>query len=391
MRIIRQFFAGLLLLVIIPAFMLAACNSALNAAVFNPNTYQQAFADPQLFDDLLNVALPALLQAVEENAPGEIPFQNSPVQLAELSEELDEATWREVTTLLIPPDWLQARADQLLQSISEFVQGDYSSLDTSFQVEVIRQRLTGDEAAQAATLIITESKPCLHTDETELEAFLASSEGNLPICNPSTDALRERSIAALTRWFNAIGENINTVSPTIGTFFDYTVQDARQITLLAQLNQSLLQLMYILPVALLALVVALAVRSLTGFARWVGITLLVTGALILIFLLILQASVIGAFGNLIQPNSQLEAFVSRLLLPLLRTGLAQASDVLLLQSVIFVGAGFVILAYAWLDGRNEPDIQDSGEYVLLTADGRLISSSTQRQIGTVTPTELQKK
>ncbi len=390
MRIIRQFFAGIILLVAIPLFMLAACNSALNAAVFNPNTYEEAFADPLLFDDLLNVALPAILQAAEENVPEEMPFQNSPVQLAELSEELDEATWREVTTLLIPPAWLQARADQLLESLSNIVTGDYSTLENSFELEVIHQRLTGEEAAQAATLIITESTRCSRTEEAALEAFHTSGEGTLPICNPSTDALRERSITTLIQWLNAIGTNLEATSPTISTFFDFTAADARQLTLLAQLNQQLLQLMYILPAALLALVVVLAVRSLRSFSRWVGISLLVTGMLILVFLLILQASVIGAFGDLIRPTNQLEAFASRLLLPLLRAGLAQASGVLLLQAVIFVGVSFVIMAYAWLDHRNEPESQDSGEYVLLTADGRVISS-TQRQIGTITPTDMQKK
>ncbi len=369
MRIIRQLGALILIVIIIPLFLLAACNSALNAAVFNPETYEEAFEDPQLFDDLLTVALPAFLQAAEENAPEDMPFQDSPVRLGELSTRLDQETWREVTTLLVPPDWLQARAEQLLQGFGKIVNGDYSDLESSFELDVVQQRFQGAEAEQAATLILSQAPSCSPAEEERLGAFLASGEGHLPICNPGDANLQQRSIEALTQWFNALGASLETNSPTTAAFFDFDRTDARQLTLLADMNEQIMLLMYICPAALLALVVVLAVRSLGGFARWIGISLLTTGSLILVFLLLLQAWSIRAFGDLITPASEIEAFGARLLLPVLREGFAQASDSLFVQSVIFVVVGFAIMAYAWLEGRNAGQQAPNGEYVLLTDDG----------------------
>lgn len=391
MRIIRKIGAAFLTLFVIPLFVLASCNSALNAAVFNPQTYQEAFDDPQLFDDLLNVALPAILEGAEESTPGGIGFEDSPVSLGELSTRLDEDTWREVTTLLIPPDWLQSRADQLVQGISDVVIGDYEGLDASFELEVVQDRFEGEEAARAAAIIISEAPVCTAPEEERLSNFLVSGAGTLPICKPGDPNIQQRSINSLTTWFNGIGAALRENAPTTAAFFDFNRSDARQITLLAEMNQQILLLMYLCPGALLALVVVLAVRSLGGFARWVGVTLLVTGTLLLVSLLMLQGTVISAFGDLLAPVSEIQAFGTRLLLPVLREGLAQASGSLLVQSILFVGIGFAILAYAWLEGRGEPVQQhDSGEYVLLTTDGRLISSSTQREIGTLTPSDIGK-
>jgi len=393
MRIIRQIFALFLILIIVPLFVLAACDSALNAAVFNPQTYEAAIDDPQLFDGLLTVALPAIFQAAEIENPGESPFEGNPINLGELSANLDEQTWQEVTTLLIPPQWLQARAEQLLNAMNAIVRDDFSVLDQSFELSEVQRRFQGEQATEAARLIFTEAPACSAAEEERLTTFLETGEGSIPICTPDDESLREDSIAALTEIFNLIGEGLASNNPTTSSFFEFTPKDARQLNLLADLNRDFLQLMYIFPAALLALVVVLAVRSLSGFSRWIGISLVVTGALIVIILLFLQASVISAFTGLIAPTNEIEAFGARLLQPLLREGLAQASSQLLFQAIIFVGIGFVIMAYAWLEHRNqsEESDKDSGEYVMLTPDGRLISSTTQREIGTFTPSDIRKE
>jgi hypothetical protein len=392
MRFIQQLIAFLLLVVIVPLFLLAACNSALNAAVFNPQTYEEVFTDPLLFDDLLTVALPAFLQAGEEMAPEDFEFEGSPIRLGELSAQLDEETWREITTLLIPPDWLQARADQLLRALNELVNGDYSVLEESFELGIVQRRFQGEEAARAAALIVAEAPPCSREEAQRMETFVSSGEGTLPICSPTDEQLQERSILVLTQWFNAIGEGLENNAPTTAGFFDFDRDDARQLILLAEMNQQILLLMYICPAALLALVVVLAVRSLQGFSRWIGGSLLAIGVLMVVVLLFLQASVISAFGDILAPANEIEAFGARLLLPLLREGLAQASGELLIQSMIFVGLGFAVLAYAWLENRKQPEANtESGEYVLLTPDGRLVSSATQREIGTFTPSDMRKE
>lgn len=388
MRIIRQIGAILLLLVIIPLFVLAACDSALNAAVFNPETYEDAIDDPLLFDELLTVALPAILQAAAAESVNNSPFDGSPINLSELSSNLDEETWREVTRLLIPADWLQKRTEQLLQSTNSIVSGDYSVLDQSFEMAVLQERFQGEEATRAAELIINESPACTAEQEQQLANFLATTEGALPICSPADAELRQQSIDALIQIFNFVGEGLVNNNPDTGDFFAFTERDARQLSLLAELNRDFLRLMYLFPAALLALVIVLAVRSLRDFSRWIGIPLIVVGVLVVVFLLFLQASMITAFTALIAPTNEIEAFGTRLVQPLLREGLAQASSRLLIQASVFIGIGFIILAYAWLErkGHEEEETPGSGEYVMLTEDGRLISSTTQREIGTFTPT-----
>lgn len=380
MRLVGRIVALTLSLLAIPLFTLAACNVAIASTLFAPQTYERVIADEMLFEDLLGLALPALVEGLANN-PTE---DDAVVRLEEIIRVLDQQTWEDVTALLVPVEWLQARTEQMVLGVLRILEGDFSHLEEPFNVREVRARLVGEQATQAATLIITRAPECTPEQTARLERLLqgeGSPDATLPICNPQDSTLRRESVRVLIAWLRSIGEMIDAEStPSLGEFFEVTEEDARALYLLVQLDRQGLTLVYLLPLALLCLIVILAVRAVKGFGCWIGGTLAVTGATLILVLLWLQASAFNLFGAIVTTNSEVERFGARIISPLLRSGLYQASTSLLLQVGVFLGVGFLLLGIAWLSRRRE---ETDGTMVFINQDGEVISTATNRKIGTM--------
>jgi hypothetical protein len=373
MRILGWIVAFLLMAFSVLLFTLSAWNVAIAEALYSPSTYDAVLDDERVFEDLLPVALPALLEAAEQDES----FENNevPVNISDVNEALSREAWRELTGLLVPPEWLQARADQIVSVLLRIVEGDLSALQDSVEFAEVRSRLRGEEADRAVELILNEAPQCTQTQIDRIRTLQAGGDVQLPICRPDDDDLRAFSAEVMRLTFNGLAEVIPDDTLTAGEFYEIASDDARFLYLLGEIDNQSGLLMYLCPMALLSLMVVAVVRSRRSFGRWIGSTSLLAGVVLLITLFMMQALLFSSVTGLFQTNNELEQFAARIFSGIARSMFATSGSVLLVQVAFFVLSGFALLAMSFFGGGDDED--DS--LVLITEDGEIISTATQRR------------
>lgn len=388
MRLMAKMFSLLLAILAVPMFTLAACNLAIENTFLTRSTYEGVLEDDSLFEDILSVGLPAVLQVASENeeTAAFTSDTTSPVDVTELLRILNPNDLRNVSDLLIPADWLQARATELVDSFLAFVEDDYEPLETIVDVTAIQSRFTGDEGREAATIIIMSSPECTRTQLDALATYIARAEGQIPLCKPETEAEQQTSIDLIVAWLSTLSQQLGSQNPTFESFYNIDQDTARVINLFVELDRQSLVLTYLCPMALLSLIVIFTIRSSKSFGRWMGIVSVSTGVCILALILGLQIFVIGSQNALLNTRTSVEDLFSRLISPLIRAAFAQSSSTMLSQAALFIGVGFVLLAIAWLTSRSKDEAENS--MVIITDDGQVISTATSQRIGNITSTDL---
>lgn len=383
MRLLGTILSALFALLAIVLFTAAACTIAFQSTLFNRATYDDVLEDNAIFEDVLTVALPAVLNAPE----AEIDFEGrdeSPVNIQEIVRALEAKpdVWERVTSLLIPTGWLQQNAILLVDGLFAVAEGNLAAIEQEVDLSEIRSRFLGDEAEQAARLIITEAPICTEQQLADLETFFNERSGTVPICNPEDTTLQNRSINIVELWFSFVAQELQSDVVTISQLFDIERDDARAFNLSVQLQQQGLILGYLCPMALLSLIIILTIRSLGGFGRWIGSVTIAVGVLILVLVFVLQVAAFGFISEAVASSSDAASiFLARLGSAIVRSAFGAISASLLAQSGIFIGIGFVIIALAWYLGRNRDD--EEGSLVLVTEDGEIISTATKRRIGAI--------
>jgi hypothetical protein len=373
MRIVG-FFVGLFLVICaVPIMIAAICNASFSATLTNEVTYQDAFANSTILENLVPVTLPAL---IETSNSQNLDAENSSIILSELNDVLTPEDWQDISDLVIPSTWLQTTYNALVAVMVGILNGDISVLSTTIDISVIRQNLQGETANQVADRILEVSPPCTRTQEDQIRTLASSNTGTLPICQPNGD-LQPASKTALVFWLNRIGNSFETDSLLVS---DYIPRDvANTISLFAKLDRQVLVLLYLCPVGLMALVVVFAVRSGKGFARWMGITTLVTGLLTIMWLLYLQVSLLAGFAGVFAVQNDIERFTAQIASSLLRATFSQAGRYMLTQAGVLVIIGFILLV-AMTFIRNNTVTLNVGDTVLVTEDGQIISTATKKKI-----------
>jgi hypothetical protein len=403
MRTIGRLAALLLTLIAAPLFMLAGCNLAIEATLLEPDTYRRLLENDQIFEDFLPVALPIILEEADVETLDDNPSAGAPappdfspvaspqpIDLRAVTEALPPDVWREVVTTLVPPDWLRARAEQLIRVLTGTFSGNFSVLDEPVDFDDIRRLWQGEEASDVARLIVTNAPNCTRTQQDELRRFIARGTGTLPICNPATIVSRNQSIEAIETWLKTVADDLPTQDATVSSVFDIQREDVEVINLLIEIDRSGLLLLFLCPLSLVSLIVVLAVRSLKGFGSWLAGTSLLTGVLLLILIFSIQLILLNGLGELLNTENEVEAFFSRVLSDFLVTTTNESTGILFIIAILFFIIGFVMLVVAFFAPAPESD----ASYVLVTEDGQIISTATRRrlsqaQIDQNTPTNSQ--
>ncbi len=383
MQLVGKIVSAILALLAIPMFTIAACNLAIEAAVFNRDTYDAVLEDDVIFDEMLAVALPLALSVGDADINVE-EQNNTPVRFADIIRALEgkPETWTEITNLIIPADWLQITTTQLADVIFGLIDGDLDVIENEIDMAELRDRLGGEAATEAATLIIREAPACNGEQIRHMQSVVSGDEDFLPICRPANEAMENRAIETISNWFNFMALEFEGDVTSVAQMFDISRDDARAFSIIMEIafNQ-VLMLFYLCPAAFLSLIIIFTVRSIGQFGRWIGGITLTVGILILMAILALQVFTFGAINDATTNSSTpAEQFLARFGTAMLRSTVSESSSSLLLQSGLFIGIGFLFFALAWYFGRNR---DEEGSVVLITEDGQVISTATQRRPGTL--------
>lgn len=386
MRIIGRITALLLALLAIPMLTMASCNLAIERTLLAEETYRGLLDDDAIFEDFLSVVLPALMEVAEENQaslpppPDHFNPENADnlIQLQDITSALNPEARREVVSILVPSEWLQARTQQVFGIITGIMSENFTVLEETIDFDEIRRRWTGTEAADAAQIIVEQAMPCTRTQLDQLRSLLSDGEGTLPICNPNDAELSEQSQQLIQDWLGVVASQLPEEAPTVAEFFDIKTDDIRALSLLIELDRQGLILLFLAPAALLALIVIFTVRSLKGLGAWFGSISLTTGVIIFAVIFALQVLLLNSLSQLLRPTNEVERFLSRVGSEFLVSAFGQSSNTLIWQAGIYLALGFVLLLIAFFSRKPHNPMDNS--YVLVTEDGQIISTATQKRV-----------
>jgi len=367
-RLIGRFTGFILAVATIFILSIAILFFALRHTLLDAKTYRNSFESEQIFDEVSVVALPAILQLAGTQG-------DSSIDLRQAVNVVDEETWRTVTNTLLPPNWLQEKFIESIDIILGIVQSDADAIATPIDLNVLANRLQGDEAREVAQLILEASPECNRTQSDQIETLLNGGDGRLPVCRPD-DALYDFSEQFIIDSLATISEQLPPDNIlVIPELEDYDAEGIRTVGLIFSIESQLILLLFLCPASLVALIVFFAVRSLRGFGLWVGTTSIITAIFSLFFVGGLQAAIFTAIQDITSVQDETARFFGILAINFFREAVSLTTTTLFIFAGIFLVIGFVLLAIAYNKRQHIP----TGETVIITQDGQIISTASQQR------------
>ena len=370
MRWIRRSIGVILAGLAVILLTISACTVGVRSAFFNPDTYKDAFENQNFYREIIPLALPAILQSAER----ENNNSNSPIDFNNLSNTLSPEDWQIISDQLIPADWLQRQVEGTVDVVFLAFEGDFSGVGSSVDFDPVIRRLSGDTAFEVAEYVISVAPDCSPQQERQLADFTPDNDLSIPLCNPP-DNLLPVSQTLVTSWLNQLGDLLDQQRISLDEIFGFRRQDAQAAQLLAQLQSQITLMLYLCPLALIALIVTLLVRTLKGFGRWIGSTSLVSGGLLVVVLIFLQLIVIDSFTEIFRAPNDIERFQAELSASFFRSMFSNMSGSLLLQAGLFIAIGFILITISVLRHDSEDGIPRGS--VIVTEDGQIISTASR--------------
>lgn len=366
MRTLGQILSFLIAALAIPLFTIMACNLALMPVLISPGTYRTVLEDEAVFEELIPVALPAILAEVEED---NVSVTTDNINLIELIEVTDAETLRAVSDLLIPPEWLQSQTQILVNAYQGLLEGDYTSLDQPLALNALRNRFIA-EANNAAEIIILNAPDCTRTQIDQLETLQNTNEGTLPICNPPAEFV-DSSMTDVALAIRNSARSLGNQPITIRELFGIDETTSILLTSLISIVLNSLWYAFLCPIALVSLVVTFAVRSRREFGLWVGGIGVLSAIGTFILLVAFQLIVVESVERLLAANTAVEAFTTRITSSVLQAAFIGANTSFIVIALIYLVLGIILLGIGWVS----PATSNQGPgYVLMTSDGRIIET-----------------
>jgi hypothetical protein len=353
---ILAFILALLLLLSLPIALLAF---DVWRVVFNPPLLKSFIADEVLRSDLIPVALEWFSdrRAQERVESGEALTGVDEPDIVLLMSFLDRDDWRAIKQEVLTDEFLT-------HTVSVTVDGVYAWIDSADRVPQITwdlttfiDRIKTEHGANAVLIAYDNLPPC---EQKEIDDYLyrlslvpAGTEVLYNLCEfPEPwhdDQISDYENALFAVVDNvpaqfALTDELSGVADQGGAGPEALKEQLRLIRLIGMLA-------WVLPLAVVLLIVALAVRSLTGLARWLGLPLLVGGILTLLPTLVyrlLITSVLAA-GALSETPEAVKAEVTRVINRLADT----IFQPMLIQAVIIIVIGLLLVVWLMVFGKTK--------------------------------------
>jgi len=376
-RFVSRTIALFFVLLFIVVASISACTFSFRNTLVNVDTYKQILAEQDVYEDILPFVIPAILRESEDQLQNDESFS---IDLNDIDSFMSTEDWRAVSEELIPAEWLQAQTETVLDRINAYSQGDFRQLDNIMDITEIVERLQGLSGERASAIIISSAPDCNAQQVIQLRQFDGESNQTFPICNPPV-ILQNKATNVISNWFANIGTAINTQIRQDESSLSVPEDLARLVYNLFQLDSQLSLLLLLCPLSLIGFIMVFAVRNIKGFGRWLGWTFIITGIITLLLIFTSQVPVFESFDDVVRANSEIERFEAQIYAGFMRSIYTDASQTMLLVAGGLIGVGFILLAIS-LFGRSHNVIVPEGA-MLVTPDGRVISTATQKAKKTV--------
>lgn len=417
MKLLGRIAAACLAFLFVLILPCAVWTFSIGQMALDADTYKNALSESAVYSELIPMLLPALdegrdeiLEAVENDPDlrDDPEFAGAMQQLRDSADftlltvvqNLNPPDWAAIAELLIPADWLQSELETNIDAFFGWLNQDVETLNLAFDTGSLRERISGEEGQRAVNLIIDSWPPCSDAEVEQLDRLLNSetpTEEAFPFCQPPGTYLAFTSYA-LSEVLRQEVSTLPDVFPEPGELNSPGARaDLNEIQRTVRVMQALSLELWLMPVALLSLIVFFTVRSLKAFGRWSGGVLIIGGVFTLLpvpfllspFFISSQAMSMMSNSNIRPGPGGGEGYLASVFESLARSITGAFTLPLVVVSGLLIGAGFLALIIAAL--AHDPDEIDAEQAQSLAASGYLTMpgttpTPTPTGTGSITPT-----
>ncbi len=334
----------------------------------SPQTYKQILEGHSFYEELVPRVLPALLKEAQQNGLEEegIEEREAIEFLQAMFGDLSPDELYAMGNELMPENWLQVQMESFIDELEIWFENDAVLPDIRINMRPLKERLASDKGRTAINTVITSWDACAEEEFEQLIQFVeGDTEEIFPFCQPPASYIATMSsniAASVERLVATIPDEIMPFNPAIyvedsdiAEFYELA-RGFYDLKVALIVSRQMLLLFWLVPAALMALIVTISVRSAQRFSLWMGTGLVVGGLfsfipITLIPLLLLDRlltdkvgpEMMGEGGMLMinMGNSLIDALLDSIMQPV----------IVQTFGCIMVGVGFGVL-WAILRSRN---------------------------------------
>lgn len=376
LRLIGRVIAIGLVLMIIPITVIAFWLFNLDRVLLDPNTYKNGLHNNPTYTDLMT----AVLDGFAANG-------STPRNAGILLNTLPQPIWDQIAESVFPATYAQKQIDGVIDQFANWIDGSVSEPNPRLNLAGLKANLSGSPAITALNNIITQGDlpPCTAVQSASFRTF-GDTDGfdKFPICNPGAPVQGQPDLRPLLQSQLATGlaliaaqvpeqwtlaEELNKVSvgPHAAGQLDPFVLE--QVRAGIWLQSRLMVTLFLIPIALLCLIVIVTIRSGKSFFRWLGWALILSGFVSLLPVVLMPMA--GAADAKVALFENKAASVGELALNALARAVTQSIISTLTLSVLIQVAALIVVGLASvfisvLLRPAEPELTDE-EWTALTA------------------------
>jgi hypothetical protein len=195
---------------------------------------------------------------------------------------LSEQDWQKTLETLLPPEWLQAQFESVIDQIYADLRSDQDREAVKIPMADLKARLQGEDGFDAIVALLEAQPACTPDQLAQIQGLVDPSEPlkEVPVCRPpdaTLTAIYPNIRATMAFLAEQIPDEAELKYATdSGSPSEDPLEESRRAL---STVRTVVGLSLLVPIVLLALVVAFGARSIKGLLRCLGIPLLVAGAL----------------------------------------------------------------------------------------------------------------
>jgi hypothetical protein len=192
---------------------------------------------------------------------------------------LDEAEWLDILEAVLPPDWLRTQTESVIDQAFAALRSDEAYPVLRVPTAELKTRIVGAAGYDALVSLIDAQPPCDQAQLAQIAALVDPNEPfkDIPVCRPPQemlDAIAPNIRATLALLAQEMPDNaefklVDEEASSGGGF--------EALRGVVQATDTVSRFALLVPIVLLALVAALAVRSVRSLLVWWGVPLLLAG------------------------------------------------------------------------------------------------------------------
>ncbi|HSB88963.1 MAG TPA: hypothetical protein VLD63_02940 [Anaerolineales bacterium] len=355
---LARFLAGVLAVVFVVAFPISVAAYDVGQVVFSQERMGEVLM--RSFDEaggFRRLAMNAI--AGEWQDPAATPEKTG----LDLTTALSFLTQQERDRLaerILPADWVEAQMRSVLAQLYAWIDDDRARPDIRVDMRRVKEGLRQGAADEFVDVVVASWPPCTLEQVTQMAGRLIGLVEGFPFCEPP-EPLRagvvgiageaiKLSLYALPDQLSISGER----QPAQAT------PEVMRVKENVRLVRALSQWGWLIPLAVLLLILTLAIRSWRGLAWGWGLPLIVGGVLILGAALLVRTGAETVVGG-ITAGQGLPPILAGVFRTVAQTGVSMALAEVGLHGVMALGVGVVLFATAWLlAGRADRRLSPAG-------------------------------